>query len=198
MLKRSHPDPEWLFRIRTRLSQEPVLWIQIPWTDLGSCISSEATTDPGFWWPIIKKNTAEKIYFWPKIAISFSKGLLKGRPSYSLQPRKEHPAHPKKGIYQLFSIFICHFCPPGSGFRIRIRIQGPLWIWIPSRSGYTTLSRCSGSDWIRIHNTVCDIDNKRTGSFPCTAHSTKTQPDQVFNTHRNRCHLFTSISDKNT
>ncbi len=172
MLKRSDPDQEsdpdleWLFRIRTRLSQEPVLWIRIPWTDLGPCISSEADTDPGFWWPIIKKNSWKNI-FWPKIAISLSKGLLKGRPSFSLQPQKRTSSTYKKKCINFFLFLYVIFVlldpdyESGSGFGIRIRIQGRLWIWIPSRSGYTTLSRCSGSDWIRIHNTVCDIDNKR-------------------------------------
>ncbi len=53
---------------------------------------------------------------------------------------REHPALLKKKLINFFDV--CgHFCPPvyGSGLRIRIRIQGPLWIRIQSRYGSTTL-----------------------------------------------------------
>ncbi len=51
--------------------------------------------------------------------------------------------------------FVRHFCPPGSRswFRIRIRIHWPDWIRIQYGSA-------SGSDWIRIHNTVQNTGNK--------------------------------------
>ncbi len=46
-----------------------------------------------------------------------------------------------------------HFCPPGSGFGLRIRIRGPDWIWIQSGSA-TLLTmhkeyRDSGPFWKR-------------------------------------------------
>ncbi len=81
--------------------------------------------DPGVWWP---KTEGKKTQ-------------LTGRPSYwrSLQPSKENIQNCKKWNYQLFSMLMGHFCPPGSGsglcIRILIRIQGP--------------------HWIRIHNTDC-------------------------------------------
>jgi len=58
------------------------------------------------------------IFFGSKIAIYLSLGDLKWRPSYrrSLQPsKKEHPALQKSEIDWLSSIFVGHFCPPGSG-----------------------------------------------------------------------------------
>ena len=47
--------------------------------------------------------------------------------AFSHQPSKEIIQHFKNDIYYLFSIFMDHFCPPGSGYesRIRIQIQGP-------------------------------------------------------------------------
>ncbi len=64
-------------------------------------------------WPKIwKKYTAgQQIYFLIK---NFFIDLHKGRPTYrrSLQPSKENIQHFKTS---LFSIFVGHFCPPGSG-----------------------------------------------------------------------------------
>ncbi len=63
------------------------------------------------------------------MAIYLSLGLHKGLPSYrrSLQPSKENIQNLKHENSGLFSIFWGHFCPPGSGsviwMRIRIRIQ---------------------------------------------------------------------------
>ncbi len=89
-----------------------------------------------------------KIYRWKKInyyfvlskiAIYLSLGLHKGRPSYrrSRQSSKKNIHHLKKHWYFLiFYIFVCHFCPSGSGsgsgFLIRIltRIHWPDWIRI--------------------------------------------------------------------
>ncbi len=50
-------------------------------------------------------------------AIYSSLGLHKGLPSYrrSLQPSKENIQHFKKWNLLTFSIFVGHFCPPGSG-----------------------------------------------------------------------------------
>ncbi len=59
------------------------------------------------------------------MAVHLSLGLQKGRPSY-----------------RRLSIFVGHFCPPGSGFRIRIRI------------------RIQWPDWIRIRNTGMVFINK--------------------------------------
>ncbi len=67
----------------------------------------------------------EKISRWKKYSIFLSKttiylsiGLYKGRSSYrrSLQPLKEenHPA--LQNMKLIFSIFVGHFWPPGSGF----------------------------------------------------------------------------------
>ncbi len=74
--------------------------------------------DPGFWWAKIVKNLLLKnlIFFWSKIAIYLSLGLHKGRQSYrrSLQPSKENIKHFETLISWLFSIFVGHFCPPGS------------------------------------------------------------------------------------
>jgi len=48
---------------------------------------------------------------------------------------REHP-HSKKWNLLTFSMFVGHFCPPGSGsgLRIRLRIQGPHWNRIRSES----------------------------------------------------------------
>ncbi len=110
MLKRSDPesdpDPEWLIRIRTRLSQEPVLWILIPWTDLGSCISSEADTDQGFWWPIIETKIQLKKYFFdPKLQFLCLKDFFKDAQATAFSPKKEHPAHQKKNLSTFFYFF---------------------------------------------------------------------------------------------
>ena len=109
-----------------------------------------------------KKITAEKKvnFFWSKTAIYLSLGLHKVCPGYrrSLQLTKEAIQHFKTWI---FSTFVGHFCPPGSGsgsvfkLRIRIRIQWSDWIRIQYGSG----SRIR----IRIHNTV-QIFDKVVGS----------------------------------
>jgi hypothetical protein len=51
-------------------------------------------------------------------AIYLSLGLHEGHPSYrrSLQSSKENIQHYKKLNLLTFSIFVGHFCPPGSGF----------------------------------------------------------------------------------
>jgi hypothetical protein len=60
------------------------------------------------------KKTAEKIFFDLKLQFLYLKDFLKDAQATAFSPKKEHPAHSKKN-YQLFSIFICHFCPPGYG-----------------------------------------------------------------------------------
>ncbi len=47
-----------------------------------------------------------------------------------------------------FSTFVGHYCPPGSGFRIRIRIHWPDWIRIQSGSWSETLMY---TRWIRLY-----------------------------------------------
>ncbi len=87
-----------------------------------------------------KKYTAEKNYFFSKIVMYLSLGLLNGHPSYrrSLQPSKENIQHFK--IWNLFTFFLFLWvifslldpdpdCESGS------------WSWDPIESGYgsTTL-----------------------------------------------------------
>ncbi len=89
-----------------------------------------------FLWPKIEQKIQLKFCFYLflfKIAFYLSPGLHKGSPRY-----RRILQHFKKG--KLFSMLVDHFCTPGSGswLRIRIRIQGPHWIRI----------------LIRIHNTV--------------------------------------------
>ncbi len=68
----------------------------------------------------LKKITAGKKFniFWSKIAIYLSLGLHKGRPSYrrSLHPSKGNIKHFKTWNFLIFSIFVGHICPPGSGY----------------------------------------------------------------------------------
>ncbi len=90
------------------------------------------------WWSRIEKKSKTTIYQ--------SLGLHKGRPSYrrSLQPSKENIQQFKTWNFKIFSIYVGHFCPPGSGseFRIQIwiRIHWPDWIRIQSGSGSETLA----------------------------------------------------------
>jgi hypothetical protein len=108
-------------RIRIRIQHYFLLRIRIP------------DPDPGFDDLKLKKITAEIFFFffWSKTTIYLSLGLHKGRPSYrrSLQPSKKTSSTSKHENSVLFSIFVGHFFPPGSGFgsaiwmRIRIRIQ---------------------------------------------------------------------------
>ncbi len=87
-------------------------------------------------WKKITADKKKKKFYLSKTAIYLSLGLHKIRPSYrrSLQLTKEAIQHSKTWI---FSTFVGHFCPPGSGsgFRIRIRIHWPDWIRIQSGSG---------------------------------------------------------------
>ncbi len=112
-------------------------------------IRMEASTDPtdpdpiriqGFNDQKLKKNNSwkkKKNFLWSKTAIYLSLGLHKVCPGYrrSLQLTKEAIQHFKTWI---FSTFVGHFCPPGSGsvFKLRIRIQCSDWIRIQYGSGY--------------------------------------------------------------
>jgi hypothetical protein len=93
----------------------------------------------------LKKNNSwkkKKKFFGSKTAIYLSLGLHKVCPGYrrSLQLTKEAIQHFKTWI---FSTFVGHFCPPGSGsgsvfkLRIRIRIQWSDWIRNPVRNPVT-------------------------------------------------------------
>jgi hypothetical protein len=67
-----------------------------------------------------KKNTAEISFpFFDQNYTLLSLGLHKGRPSYrrSLPPSKEYIKYLK--FINLFSIFVGHFCPPGSEYGSR-------------------------------------------------------------------------------
>ncbi len=97
-------------------------------------VNPDPDTDPGFWrkkyiWNFV-------FFFWSKIAIYWSVGLHKGRPSYrrSLQPSKENIQHIKR--WNLLTVF--YFSAPFTPSWIRIPIQGPHWIRI--QSGSTTLA----------------------------------------------------------
>ncbi len=119
-------------------------------------IRMEANTDPdtdpdpdpiriqGFNDQKLKKNNSwkkNKNFFWSITVIYLSLGLHKACPGYrrSLQLTKEAIQHFNTWI---FSTFVGHFCPPGSGsgslfkLRIRIRIQWSDWIRIQYGSGY--------------------------------------------------------------
>ncbi len=90
--------------------------------DLAFQVNTDPDTDPDpwFWWAKIENNTADVFFtfFLSKIAIFLSLGLHKGRPSYrrNLQPSKEniYVALQKLKFINFFSIFVGHFCPPGS------------------------------------------------------------------------------------
>ncbi len=75
---------------------------------------------------LYKKITAEKNnFFGSKTSIYLSLGLHKERPIYrrSLQISKEAIQHLKYELFNYFSTFVGHFCPPGSGYGFRIRIH---------------------------------------------------------------------------
>ncbi len=65
------------------------------------------------------------MFFGSKIAILLSLGLHEGLPSgrRSLLPSKEISSTSKHEILSLFSFFVGHFCPPGSGSALGIRIS---------------------------------------------------------------------------
>jgi hypothetical protein len=121
-----------------------------------------------------------KNIFWTKIAISLSKGHLKGRPSYSLQPQKEHPAHPKKKFinFFLFLYVIFVLLDPGSEFGSGSRDPFESGFYPdPDTPHFQDVQDPTGSGSTTLCVTL--IINVPV-AFPCTAHSTKTQPDEVF------------------
>ncbi len=110
----------------------------------GSSILSVSGCGPGSRGLMTKNWKKKKIsanflsFFLSNIEIYLYRGLCTGHPSYrqSLQSSKENIQHFKKWNVLTFSIFVGHFSPPGSGSGFAIRIQGPYWIRIYSRSGY--------------------------------------------------------------
>ncbi len=59
--------------------------------------------------------------------------------------KREHPALRKMKVrYQLFSMFVGHFCPSGSESGLRIRIQGTHWIRIHSTGCWSGIGRVAG------------------------------------------------------
>jgi hypothetical protein len=92
-------------------------------------VNPDPNTDPDLIWiqgfddqKVKKKNTAEISFsFLIKITIYLSLGLHKGRPSYriSLPPSKEYTQYWYLKFINLFSIFVGHFCPPGSEYESR-------------------------------------------------------------------------------
>ncbi len=138
------PRVEWLFlylfvliESQTTLSHHTWCSAMSPLPLAGNKwpVSSVSDPDPAFkaeyWIPIRIRHqsgsrilmtnnwlTAEKkmIIFWSNIAIYLSLGLHKGRPNYSksFQFWKENIQHFKIWNFLTFSIFVDHFCPPGS------------------------------------------------------------------------------------
>ncbi len=146
-----------VFRIRIHFLR---IWIRIQRLRLETNTDPDTDPDPiriqGFNDQKLKKKYSWKnfLFFFDQTAIYLSLGLHKVCPGYrrSLQLTKEAIQHFKTWI---FSSFVGHFCPPGSGsgsgFRIRIRIHWPDWIRIQygsgSRSGSETLTvQCYGSN----------------------------------------------------
>ncbi len=95
----------------------------------------EPDTGQGFW-ILMNQNWTQKIQIWSKIAIYLCLSYRR-----SLQSSKVNIQHYKTMKFTNFFLFVSHFCPPGSGsgLRIRVRIQGPHWIRIQSGSGSTAL-----------------------------------------------------------
>ncbi len=63
--------------------------------------------------------------------------------------KREHPALQNMKFLKFFSVFVGHFCPPGSGFRIRVRIPNqdlgtdPLTWWNPdTKYWFLSVSVC--------------------------------------------------------
>ncbi len=76
---------------------------------------------PGFWRPKIGKILQWKIFsfpnFWSNIAIFSSLASMKRFPQATGKPsalKREHQALKNMKFLNFFSIFVVHFCPPGS------------------------------------------------------------------------------------
>ncbi len=113
-------------------------------------------------WKKISAGKKIKFFFLSKTAIYLSLGLHKVCPSYrkSLQLTKEAIQHFKTWI---FSSFVGHFCPPGSGsgFRIRIRIHWPDWIQVPRFGSQSGSSKS-------LHS--CTLPCETAKYFPMSSH----------------------------
>ncbi len=98
-----------------------------------------------------------------------------GRPSYrkSLQPSKENIQSntSKFNFFLFFSIFVDHFCPPGSGSilpkSMRIRIRNTGWFVVVSRWAQLSRSWCSTTCWtLLILVTLTQSSTSRAGPCP--------------------------------
>ncbi len=112
--------------------------------------------DSGFWWPKTEEKKSSRNFF--NLLLS----NLQEKPS---APKIENIQHFKKWNVLTFSMFVGHFCPPGSGSDCESwygsREQRPHWIRI--QSGYG-----SGSTSLNVlHNTV-------------SAHNYRTQQPDIF------------------
>ncbi len=90
--------------------------------------------DPGLSWPKIEKNLQLKIFCIYFLIKNCNLPIPKPPESYrrSLQLSKEAIQHFKTWTFTNFYFCGSFFCPPGSGFRIRI--HRPDWIRIQSKS----------------------------------------------------------------
>jgi hypothetical protein len=77
----------------------------------------------------LKKKILQTIFlylFYQKLQFTFVQAAVHEKSSAL---KTEHPARQKIKLIKFFSMFLGHFCPPGSGsglrIRIRILIQGP-------------------------------------------------------------------------
>jgi hypothetical protein len=134
--------------LSTRVS-DPHWFTADPDEDLDPAFFLIANPDPGsgsrVWWPKI-----EKIYSWKLIFIFLIKnchllilGLHKGRPATdAFSPQKTTSSTSKHENSVLFSIFVGHFCPPGSGSGSNLNADPDPATQInadPCRSGSETL-----------------------------------------------------------
>ncbi len=92
------------------------------------------------WRKKIQLKNILNIFFWSKIAIYLYLGLHKGVQATieAFGPQKKHPSLQKMKIINFFIIFVGKFCPPGSGFGLRIRNR--ILTRDPIESGSTTLA----------------------------------------------------------
>ncbi len=92
-------------------------WIRIPDT------AFQVNPDLGFWWPKIEEKIHLKIFF------IFNDQKLQFTYVQAFSPQKRTYSTSKNAIFFIFSMFVGHFCPPGSGYGSRDPIE----------SGSTTL-----------------------------------------------------------
>ncbi len=88
------------------------------------------------WW---QGTNQSRVSEFPKLTDAKPNTLKSTGETFS--PQKRTSSTSKHEIYEIFSIFVGQFCPPGFGSGLRIRFRGPHWIWIQSGSGSTTLHK---------------------------------------------------------